>query len=150
MSTQQMALFEIPRHLTCLYCHADRRKVQIDREILVARYHKLSDTQGVAEVICCTPGSDCKCPNCDAGIDELSFAMHYAESTDDESAEMYECHRCGSHGEASECEPPIDPWTELDQVAHAMESAAEIMPRIWPPSMAGGTGIAEGVLPEVA
>ena len=150
MSTQQMTLFEIPRHLTCLYCHADRRKVQIDREILVARYPNRSDTQGVAEVICCTPGSDYKCPNCDAGIDDLSFAMHYAESTDDESAEMFECHNCGSRGEASECEPPTQPWTELDEVAHVMESAAEIMPHMWPPRMAGGMGIAEGALPEVA
>jgi len=129
---QQATLFAILRPVRCLYCHADQAKVQLDREILAARYPRSYPNGPDDGAICCIPGDEPRCPGCHS--DRLNFGLFAGSPStwtgDGEGeSEMYECHACGSRGPAEECDPPAQPWGELEAVLTGVEEQLEIVRR---------------------
>jgi DNA-directed RNA polymerase subunit RPC12/RpoP len=102
----------------CIYCKQNRRAVEIEREVIDARFY--GDVPGSSDAPCCTPESTYQCPLC--GSEDLDFGMHYATTSwedGDETREEYRCLKCGSTGAVEEAAPPAQPWNELEAVADA-------------------------------
>jgi len=121
MSTQQASLFPMPAPARCIYCKQNRRIVEIEREVIDARFY--DGVAGSSDAPCCTPESTYQCPQC--GNENLDFGMHYATASwedGDENREEYRCLKCGSTGDAEEAAPPVQPWSELEAVANAAAS----------------------------
>jgi hypothetical protein len=108
----------MPAFARCIYCKQNRRAVEIEREVIDARFY--DDVSGTSNAPCCTPVSTYHCPLCES--DNLDFVMHYAIASwedGDETREEYRCLKCGSTGDAKEAAPPAQPWNELEAVANA-------------------------------
>lgn len=128
-SHQQAALFAVPAPApVCHNCKQPRSKVMRDRqEIMNLRPDRYQSMLEAYAVICCNPDSEYRCPDCDS--EKLTFAAYdngaEADTGYQDAGERYICLDCGARGDAQDCEPPAQPWAELEAVRKAREDVED-------------------------